>query len=111
MSDFNMDYMPPVFDDGGYKPFRKRHPVVFVLAAIVLFGFAGFLFVSCVRSVLDDPNFASIYGGKQIGVVNVEGIILDSKDIVDWTRKLEENPNVVGVMVRINSPGGGRDSF
>ena len=106
MSEYNYDYMPPVFDDGGYKPFRKRHPFVFWLIAVVLLGLAGFIFVSCMRSMINDPNFASIYGGKQIGVVNVEGIILDSNDVVDWIQKLEENPNVVGVLVRIDSPGG-----
>ncbi len=106
MSGYNMGYTPPIFDDGGYKPFRRRHPFVFALILVVLLGSAGFLFVSCVRAMLSEPGLGQIYGGKQVGVVNIEGIILESGEVVDWIGKLEENPNVVGVLVRINSPGG-----
>ena len=106
MSGYNMDYTPPIFDDGGYRPFRRRHPFVFALIAVVLLGLASVLFVSCMRTMLSDSGLGQIYGGKQVGVVNIEGIILESGEVVDWIHKLEENPNVVGVLVRINSPGG-----
>lgn len=50
---------------------------------------------------------SSFISGKQIGVINVEGIIMDSKDVVEWTeKKLSNNDNVIGVLVRVNSPGG-----
>ncbi|MBQ4133256.1 MAG: signal peptide peptidase SppA [Desulfovibrionaceae bacterium] len=96
-----------IFDDGGHRPFHKRHPVLFVLiifvVACILMGIA---FWGCMRTVLDDETMNALYSGKQLGVVNVEGVIFDSADVLSWIQKLEENENVVGVLVRINSPGG-----
>ncbi len=43
---------------------------------------------------------------REIGVVAVEGIILRSEPIIEKLRFLESNSNVMGIVVRIDSPGG-----
>lgn len=48
----------------------------------------------------------SSYSRPAIGVVEVEGVILDSKPTIDKIRYLEKHPQVKGLVVRINSPGG-----
>lgn len=87
------------------NPFNRRRSlsswiILAVIIAVVLFLviFTCFSFMS---------NFdTSPLGKKQIGVINIEGVILDSKDIVAWTEKLEKDNNIVSVLVRVNSPGG-----
>lgn len=41
-----------------------------------------------------------------IGVVEVEGVIMDSKDTVRKLLKAEEDDNIKAIIVRVNSPGG-----
>ena len=47
-----------------------------------------------------------MFGADKIGVVYIEGMILDSSDIVTWIRTLREDESVKGVLLRVNSPGG-----
>jgi protease-4 len=44
--------------------------------------------------------------GEKFGVVRVEGVILDSRKVNEWMRKLREDSSVLGVLLRVNSPGG-----
>lgn len=84
--------------------FSQRHPLIFgfmlIIAAVVTFMLAmavfNFLF-------FDKPKFRT---QPKIGVVNVSGLITDSRDIVDWIQELEKNDSVKGVLLRVNSPGG-----
>ncbi|SDF59176.1 signal peptide peptidase SppA [Desulfovibrio legallii] len=78
-------------------PFRRRHPFVFwgglaVLLAALLYAFF--------------PE-GGLGGHDRLALVNVRGPILSAEPTLDWVRKLERNPNVKGVLVRVDSPGGG----
>jgi protease-4 len=42
-----------------------------------------------------------------LGLVEIEGPIVSSKEIVKDLKKFEENPAIKGVLVVVNSPGGG----
>src|SRR3972149_6074734 len=44
--------------------------------------------------------------GEKIAVVKIEGVILDSKDIIEELREHRENKSVKAIMLRIDSPGG-----
>lgn len=44
--------------------------------------------------------------GEKIGIVEIEGIIKDSKDVMEDIVRFKEDDTVKGVIVRINSPGG-----
>ena len=75
------------------KPWRKRFPVLlpfFVFLLLIL----GYALLN--RSV--SPPL--------IGVIPIEGIILESETVIKKIRELERNPQVQGIIVRINSPGG-----
>lgn len=41
-----------------------------------------------------------------IGVIKVEGVIMDSQKIVENLQAAEKNPNIKGIILRIDSPGG-----
>ncbi|MFP4128814.1 MAG: signal peptide peptidase SppA [Desulfonatronovibrio sp.] len=85
--------------------FSQRHPLAFgfmlIIAAVATFMVAmavfNFLFLG------DRPGFRA---GDTIGVVNVSGLITDSREVVDWINKLEEDDSIKAVIVRIDSPGG-----
>ena len=84
--------------------FSQRHPFVFGVMMILL----------AVALVLGAMAFFRAMGwtagglalGDKIGVVHIEGTIMDSTDVVDWIRTLEEDDSVKGVLLRVDSPGG-----
>lgn len=47
------------------------------------------------------------FSGSQIAVVDVEGVILDSKEFTEQLKEVGNAPGVRAVVLRINSPGGG----
>ncbi|MCG8338988.1 MAG: signal peptide peptidase SppA [Proteobacteria bacterium] len=75
------------------KSLPRRHPV--------LFPFVVFI---CLLIVYQFFGEAVVTPG--IGIVEVNGVILESEPIVKKLRILESDPAVRGIIVRINSPGG-----
>ncbi|MDO5483596.1 MAG: signal peptide peptidase SppA, partial [Desulfovibrionaceae bacterium] len=45
--------------------------------------------------------------GERLALVSVRGSIMDVQPLLDWIRKIEREDNVRGVLLRIDSPGGG----
>lgn len=91
--------------EGTRLRFSQRHPFLFgvmmiVLAVILVVGVTAFF-----RSMGFGPGSVGL-GGDKLGVVEVEGMILDSADVVEWIRTLKEDDSVKGVLLRVNSPGG-----
>lgn len=80
------------------KPWRKRHPVKFWLGVLVVF-----------LGVIPGLVFAigdKIIARDKVAVVNIEGIILDGSSVIKWIEEVHSDPQVKGVLVRVNSPGG-----
>lgn len=46
-------------------------------------------------------------GGSKVALITVDGVILDSKGIIEQLEKYRTNPSVKAIVLRINSPGGG----
>lgn len=84
------------------KPWRKRHPWIFRLMLLCLFFFiwAG---GSALYGLVRGSDIAQV---DTLGVVRIDGMILDSEKTIAWIDKLRENKKVRGVLLRINSPGG-----
>lgn len=87
--------------------FASRRPglfglVIAVAAVILVLGIAA------VFGVFTGEEGESFLGKTQarIGVVRIEGTIMESEKTVDFLRKLREDDSVKGVVLRINSPGG-----
>lgn len=78
-------------------PFRKRHPVIFWgLILLLLGGFAAFM-----------VSQATGLGSERLALVRVSGPIMDIDAQLRWIDKLGRMPGVKGVLVRVDSPGGG----
>lgn len=52
------------------------------------------------------PGAFLAFSSPKVGVVHIEGMIIDPTDDLNWIRRLREDPTVLGVLVRVNSPGG-----
>ncbi|MDD3312688.1 MAG: signal peptide peptidase SppA, partial [Pseudodesulfovibrio sp.] len=75
--------------------FSQRHPLLFgvlmiVMAVALVMGATAFF-----RSMGVGAGLG--LGGDKLGVVNIEGAILDSREVVDWLHTLEEDDSVKGV--------------
>ncbi|MCU1312173.1 MAG: signal peptide peptidase [Candidatus Angelobacter sp.] len=80
---------------------------------VVIGGGAFFLFVMAVFTVVyfavkadHKTEFASGFGDK-IAVVDVEGVLIDSKQFIKDLKRYDDDDSVKAIIVRINSPGGG----
>ncbi len=54
-----------------------------------------------------DAGTAFSFSSNQVAVIDLEGVILDSRDFVDELDNLGNSGSVRAVVLRINSPGGG----
>jgi len=73
--------------------FLRRHPVLAPL---------GIFFLLSLAISLINPQFQK----PKIGVVRIEGVIMDSEETQNTLRNYGHDDSVKGVILRINSPGG-----
>lgn len=87
----------------------KRSTILGIfLAALILlvFGLSIYLFISRINK---ETMFASplpLMGSKKVAVVEIIGVISDSKSIIEKIVKFRKNDSVKAVVLRIDSPGG-----
>jgi len=82
----------------------RKHPVLFGL--LILAGiFLGFFLLTYTLSSLGGG--VDLPGREKIGVVEIKGVIMESKPIVDQLIKFKKSRSVKGIVLRIDSPGGG----
>jgi protease IV len=80
---------------------------------IVIGGGAFFLFVLAVFTLVyltlhgggEESSFTSF--GDKIGVVDLEGVILDPKVVVQQLKRFGDDDSIKAIMLHVNSPGGG----
>ena len=71
----------------------KKALVVIVVVILVVFV------ASIIRALVGSP-------GERIGVVEIEGVIAESRQTMEDIVRFKEDPSIKGVVLRINSPGG-----
>lgn len=82
---------------------RKRHPILFMFLS--LFGVAIFIFIVAYIATVGFGSRSWIPGEK-IAVVRIEGVILDSNEIIEELKEYSSNDSVKAILLRIDSPGG-----
>jgi protease-4 len=75
-----------------------------VVATLLVFVAVAALFLAA-GSWRRGSNGTGIFGPR-VAIVELEGLIAETDDLVRDLRQHRENPNVKAVVVRINSPGG-----
>lgn len=87
----------------------RSHTLLWILIG----GGAFFLFVLAVFTLVyvavrSGNDHASLGGfGSRIGVVDLEGVILDPKDVVEQLKKFNNDDSIKAIVLHVNSPGGG----
>lgn len=83
----------------------KKHPVISFLIILLIGFFIFSLYV--VNSVFNSANNASASLGEKVAVIEVTGILIDSKNVIKNIQKAKKDKNIKALVIRINSPGGG----
>jgi len=77
-------------------PSRKARIILLVILIVV-----AIIFIGSIAIGVSDGMFS-----EKIGVVEISGVITESKDAMEDIVRYKEDDNIKGVIVRINSPGG-----
>ncbi len=87
------------------KKALKKHPVkaAFIVIIIALLAFTLYIFKFSSFSADASPFTL----GSKIAILEIKGAILSSREIIENIHSVKKNANVKGVVLRINSPGGG----
>ncbi len=71
--------------------------VVFLLAVFALVYF----------TVRTDQHTDGLLAGDKIGVVDLEGVIIEPKDVVKQLKKFGDDDSIKAIVLHVNTPGGG----
>lgn len=71
---------------------------------ILIFLVIVVLFITLLSLILTLTHKVPI--GDKIALVRIEGVILDSRDIIKELKEYSKDPSVKGIVLRVNSPGG-----
>lgn len=80
------------------RPFRKRHPVIFWTGLLLLAG----IVIGSISSAVDNDE-----SEDSIALISITGPILNVEPQLEWIRSVADNPRAKGVLLRVDSPGGG----
>ncbi|TYO99572.1 signal peptide peptidase A [Geothermobacter ehrlichii] len=82
----------------------RKHP--FLMALLLVGSVFAFFFVSVVVLAMVFGRPTAFHVGEKVAVVEIQGVISSSRDIMEELVDYRENPTVKAVVLRINSPGG-----
>lgn len=76
------------------------------MALLLVGSVFAFFFVSVVVLAMVFGRPTAFHVGEKVAVVEIQGVISSSRDIMEELVDYRENPTVKAVVLRINSPGG-----
>ncbi len=76
-------------------------------STVILLGFFLFCFVSMVLFMVFKFFKPEVSFGRKIALIELEGTIVDSRDVVRQFKKYRDDVSVEAIVFRIESPGGG----
>ncbi|MDP2992103.1 MAG: signal peptide peptidase SppA, partial [Deltaproteobacteria bacterium] len=82
----------------------KKHPILFGLAILASIFFGLIVIVFIFAWIGDEGHLLT--PGEKIGIVEINGLITDSKETIQELSALRKNPQIKAIVVRIDSPGG-----
>lgn len=84
--------------------FSRRHPYLFFILVFMAIVFGSSTMMSFfISSKVGAPG----QKGEKIGVIEIIGVITDSKQILADIKRFREDDNIKAIVIRIDSPGGG----
>jgi protease IV len=83
----------------------RRHPILFAFVLLILMVMVFSAVVFSVSALSGKRK--SLLASEKVGVVTVEGVIIDARETVQQLEELGKDDSVRAVVVRIDTPGGG----
>ena len=83
----------------------RKHPVILGICLLLLIGVVFFALVYVLSLLKGGGGTLGLQ--SKVGVVLIEGVIADSREIIEQIEELADDDGVRAVVLRINSPGGG----
>ncbi|MBI3599040.1 MAG: signal peptide peptidase SppA [Nitrospinae bacterium] len=83
------------------RPFLKN---LTAIGFVTVFLFAAVWWIS---SIVVNDGGGDFTQRNKLAIIRVEGVIAESEDIIRQIKKYREEPAVKGIILRIDSPGGG----
>ena len=83
----------------------KKHPVIFGILLLIVLGIVFYIFFYGIGAHSGKPKSFSL--NDKIGVVTVNGVISDSREITEQLEDFGKDHSIVAVVLRVDSPGGG----
>lgn len=84
---------------------RKTVVVLVIVAAFMSVVVAGLFFAVLVASLRPEASSLTSWN-KGLGYLEIEGTIVDAAETVRQIKSLESHPQVKGLLIRVDSPGG-----
>jgi len=84
--------------------FSRRHPFLFFILVFTCIVAVTSVLTSLI-SMLGKDN-AELKFGEKVGVIEIEGMMMDARDVLDQIKTFRERGAIKAIVLRINSPGG-----
>ena len=78
---------------------------LFFLSFLAVTG-AVYVWTSSDRDTVDSSLAGGLFDQGRVGVVELKGVIMDSKKVLRELKEMEDSKEVKAVVIRLNSPGG-----
>ncbi|RAL25288.1 signal peptide peptidase SppA [Lujinxingia litoralis] len=82
----------------------KKRGIITLVAIFGALFFGLMVFITVLITAFSPDGFGGV--GESIGIIEVEGPIMESKKTVEDIRRFQKDENVKAVVVRVDSPGG-----
>ena len=83
--------------------FKRRHPYLFFVLVLVAIVSISSVLSGLVGLFMERREMRK---GEQVGVIEVDGMIVESKKIIGQLKEFGENDRIKAIVLRIDSPGG-----
>ena len=83
----------------------RRHPVISGICILLFIGVVFFTLIYVLSLLKGDGG--SLHLQAKVGVVRIEGVITDSREIIEQIDEFADDDGIRAVVLRIDSPGGG----
>ena len=89
--------------------FSRRHPYLFFILIFSSISAVAIIVISLlfVLGTRDSGYDDLISGGEKVGIIEIKGVISESRDIIHKLKRFREVDSIRAIVLRIDSPGGG----
>jgi protease-4 len=89
--------------------FSRRHPLLFAFLVFTALTSATLILLSLIIAMGmrgSDLSGLDMGSGEKVGVIEITGVITDSRDILAQLKRFREDEDIRAIVIRVDSPGG-----